>query len=106
MAAVAERAAQHVVLTSDNPRTENPEAILQDMAAGLTHPAAATLLVDRAQAIAYAVTQARPQDVVLVAGKGHEDYQDVQGIKRPFSDLSHARQGLTARLQQVDGSHA
>lgn len=106
MAAVAERDAQHVVLTSDNPRTENPEGILQDMAAGLTHPTAATLMADRAQAIAYAVTQARPQDVVLVAGKGHEDYQDVQGIKRPFSDLSHARQGLTARLQQVDGSHA
>ncbi|MBA4265490.1 MAG: UDP-N-acetylmuramoyl-L-alanyl-D-glutamate--2,6-diaminopimelate ligase [Comamonadaceae bacterium] len=106
MAAVAEREAQHAVLTSDNPRTEDPERILQDMAAGLSRPEAASLLVDRAQAIAHAVSLARPQDVVLVAGKGHEDYQDAQGVKRPFSDVSHARQALTERLNQVEGSQA
>jgi len=106
MAAVAERESQHAVLTSDNPRTEDPQRILQDMAAGLTRPEAAMLLIDRAQAIAHAVAQARPQDVVLVAGKGHEDYQDVQGIKHPFSDLSHARQALNARLRHVEGSRA
>src|SRR5690606_32603772 len=98
--------AQHAVLTSDNPRTEDPARILQDMVAGLSRPGAASPLVDRAQAIAHAVAQARPQDVVLVAGKGHEDYQDVQGVKHPFSDLSHARQALTARLRQAEGRQA
>ena len=106
MAAAAEREAQHAVLTSDNPRTEDPEGILRDMAAGLSRPQDASLLVDRAQAIAHAVAQARPQDVVLVAGKGHEDYQDVQGVKRPFSDVSHARLALNARLRRVEGSQA
>lgn len=106
MAAAAEREAQHAVLTSDNPRTEDPERILRDMAAGLSRPQDASLLVDRAQAIAHAVAQARPQDVVLVAGKGHEDYQDVQGVKRPFSDVSHARLALNARLRRVEGTQA
>ncbi|HEX5738454.1 MAG TPA: UDP-N-acetylmuramoyl-L-alanyl-D-glutamate--2,6-diaminopimelate ligase, partial [Hydrogenophaga sp.] len=102
----AEREAQHAVLTSDNPRTEDPERILQDMAAGLSRAESAALLVDRAQAIAHAISQARPQDVVLVAGKGHEDYQEVQGIKRPFSDVSQARLALAARLRQVEGNQA
>ncbi|MDO8904132.1 UDP-N-acetylmuramoyl-L-alanyl-D-glutamate--2,6-diaminopimelate ligase [Hydrogenophaga sp.] len=106
MAAVAEREAQHAVLTSDNPRTEDPERILQDMVAGLSCPEAASVLVDRAEAIEHAVGQARSQDVVLVAGKGHEDYQDVQGTKRPFSDVSHARLALTNRLRQLEGSQA
>ncbi|MDR7150195.1 UDP-N-acetylmuramoyl-L-alanyl-D-glutamate--2,6-diaminopimelate ligase [Hydrogenophaga palleronii] len=106
MAAVAEREAQHAVLTSDNPRSENPERILRDMAAGLSRPQDASLLVDRSQAIAHAVAQARPQDVVLVAGKGHEDYQDVQGVKRPFSDVSHARLALNDRLRCIEGSQA
>lgn len=106
MAAVAEREAQHAVLTSDNPRTEDPDRILQDMAAGLTRPEAASLLVDRAQAIAHAVARARPEDVVLVAGKGHEDYQEVQGVKRPFSDVSQARLALNARLRHPEGSQS
>lgn len=104
MAAVAERQADVLVLTSDNPRLEDPAAILQDMLAGLSNVAAARVLPDRAGAIAHTIAHARAGDVVLLAGKGHEDYQDVAGVKRPFSDLAHARTALQARCcaQQED----
>ena len=97
MAAVAEREADAVVLTSDNPRSEDPRAILAQMLAGLSDRAAAQVLPDRAEAIVRAVTRANPQDVVLIAGKGHEDYQEIQGVRRPFSDVSHAAVALAAR---------
>jgi len=98
MAAVAEREADVVVLTSDNPRSEDPQAILTQMLAGLSDRAAAQVLADRAQAIAHAVAEANPQDVVLIAGKGHEDYQEIQGVRRPFSDVAHAAAALAARV--------
>ena len=94
MAAAAEQHADRVVLTSDNPRSEDPQVILAHMLAGLTRPQAAQHIPDRGQAIATAVGQARAQDVVLVAGKGHEDYQEVQGIKLPFSDVAQAQAAL------------
>lgn len=97
MAAVAEREAQHVVLTSDNPRTEDPLVILKQMVAGLSDPAKALLEADRAAAITQAVRRAAAGDVVLIAGKGHEDYQDVMGVKKPFSDLVQAREALAQR---------
>jgi UDP-N-acetylmuramoyl-L-alanyl-D-glutamate--2,6-diaminopimelate ligase len=101
MAAVAERAAQQVVLTSDNPRSEDPQAILQQMVAGLSRPDAARVVVDRAQAIALAVQQASAADVVLIAGKGHETYQEIQGVKTPFSDIEQARTALAQRRGQA-----
>ena len=97
MAAAAEALADHVVLTSDNPRSESPQAILEQMAAGLADPARAQVVVDRAEAIALAVALAQPQDVVLVAGKGHEDYQDVQGVRHPFSDAQQLQRALQSR---------
>lgn len=97
MAAVAVREAARAVLTSDNPRSEAPEAILAQMVAGLTSPKAARTVVDRAQAIALAVQEAAPADVVLIAGKGHEDYQEIRGVKTPFSDVAQARSALAAR---------
>jgi UDP-N-acetylmuramoyl-L-alanyl-D-glutamate--2,6-diaminopimelate ligase len=97
MAAVAEREAQHPVLTSDNPRSEDPLAILAQMRAGLRQPARARIEPDRAAAIAQAVQLASPQDVVLIAGKGHEDYQDVQGVKTVFSDQAQALAALQQR---------
>lgn len=100
MAAVAERQAGQVVLTSDNPRSEDPLHILGQMVGGLTNPGAALVEPDRAAAIAMAVSRAQAADVVLIAGKGHEDYQDAQGVKTPFSDLFHARQALAARSAQ------
>ena len=98
MAAVAEREAQRVVLTSDNPRTEDPAEILRQMAAGLAHPASAQIEADRGQAIAQAVMAAGARDVLLIAGKGHEDYQEVMGVKRPFSDLEQAQLALAKRM--------
>ncbi|MFM8900648.1 MAG: UDP-N-acetylmuramoyl-L-alanyl-D-glutamate--2,6-diaminopimelate ligase [Burkholderiales bacterium] len=97
MAAVAEQHAQHVVLTSDNPRDESPAAILAQVAAGLSSPNRAVQIEDRARAIAYAIAQAKTQDVVLLAGKGHEDSQEIQGRKWPFSDSAQAQQALAAR---------
>jgi UDP-N-acetylmuramoyl-L-alanyl-D-glutamate--2,6-diaminopimelate ligase len=97
MGAIAERLADGVVLTSDNPRHEDPAAILAQIGAGLRHPAMVHVIEDRAQAIAFAVARAAPQDVVLIAGKGHEDHQDVAGSKRPFLDSAVAAQALAAR---------
>jgi UDP-N-acetylmuramoyl-L-alanyl-D-glutamate--2,6-diaminopimelate ligase len=98
MAAAAQAGADHVVLTSDNPRTESPEAILAAMAQGLKSADQATCLVDRAQAIAWVMEQAENEDVVLVAGKGHETYQEIQGVRQPFSDVEHVEQGLQRRV--------
>jgi UDP-N-acetylmuramoyl-L-alanyl-D-glutamate--2,6-diaminopimelate ligase len=103
MAAVAERESQHAVLTSDNPRSEDPQAILTQMLAGLAQPGAAVVEADRARAIAQAVRAAGPRDVVLVAGKGHEDYQEVMRVKRPFSDVAQAREALQTRLAASGG---
>jgi UDP-N-acetylmuramoyl-L-alanyl-D-glutamate--2,6-diaminopimelate ligase len=77
MAAAAEQYAQHVVLTSDNPRSEDPQTILNHMLAGLHNVAKTKVSADRAQAIAQTVQHARAQDVGLVAGTGHEDYQEI-----------------------------
>jgi UDP-N-acetylmuramoyl-L-alanyl-D-glutamate--2,6-diaminopimelate ligase len=104
MAAAAEREAQHPVLTSDNPRSEDPLAILAQMRAGLVRPDAARIDPDRAAAIARAVQDAAAHDVVLIAGKGHEDYQDIMGVKKPFSDLEQARAALQARGTDMGGA--
>lgn len=97
MAAAAEQGADRLVLTSDNPRSEDPQSILEAMVTGLRQPADAQVLVDRGQAIAQAIKQAAASDVVLLAGKGHEDYQEVQGQRLPFSDKARARMALDAR---------
>lgn len=87
MGRIAQKAHQ-VVVTSDNPRTENPTQIIQDIVAGMQ--GTPLQMEDRASAILYAVKHAQANDVVLIAGKGHEDYQDIQGKKWPFSDEQHA----------------
>jgi UDP-N-acetylmuramoyl-L-alanyl-D-glutamate--2,6-diaminopimelate ligase len=98
MGAIAARLADQVVVTSDNPRTEDPQQILADVVAGI--PAGASLQVegDRATAIAGAVTEARPGDLVLIAGKGHEDYQILGTTKIHFDDREEAEKALRARL--------
>ena len=97
MAAAAAAGAAQLVLTSDNPRSEDPQTILNHMLTGLHNAANTKVIADRAQAIAQTVQHARAQDVVLVAGKGHEDYQEISGVKHPFSDVQHARDALTQR---------
>jgi UDP-N-acetylmuramoyl-L-alanyl-D-glutamate--2,6-diaminopimelate ligase len=100
MAAAAERGADRVVLTSDNPRSESPVSILDAMAAGLVSKGQAVLEIDRAQAIDLALQAASPSDVVVIAGKGHEDYQEVAGVRHPFSDARVALAALQQRAQQ------
>ncbi len=101
MATAAEMYAQHIVLTSDNPRSESPEDILRDMRAGLKAPQSARIVIDRAQAIAQAIQHANQNDLVLIAGKGHETTQEINGVKHPFSDQLHAQQAIHKRSVYV-----
>ncbi|HEU4460587.1 MAG TPA: UDP-N-acetylmuramoyl-L-alanyl-D-glutamate--2,6-diaminopimelate ligase [Methylibium sp.] len=96
MGAAAERLADAVVLTSDNPRREKPRAILDQIVAGLAEPARAQVIEDRRAAIAAALREAGAGDVVLIAGKGHEDYQELDGVRHPFDDVAEARTALEA----------
>jgi UDP-N-acetylmuramoyl-L-alanyl-D-glutamate--2,6-diaminopimelate ligase len=95
MGAVAERLADQVILTSDNPRGENPSAIISAIAAGMK--GAATVEADRATAIRFAVGEAGVDDVILLAGKGHESYQETAGLRYTFSDVAQARAALETR---------
>jgi UDP-N-acetylmuramoyl-L-alanyl-D-glutamate--2,6-diaminopimelate ligase len=93
MGEVAERLAQHVIITSDNPRGENPEVILDAIAQGAPH---AQRITDRAAAIRAALAIAQDDDIVLIAGKGHELYQEIAGRREHFSDAEQARAALKA----------
>ena len=98
MGAIAARDADHVVITSDNPRLEPPALILAQILAGVTGHDDVDVIEDRRQAIHGAVREAARGDVILLAGKGHEDYQDLGGVKRPFSDVQEAQAALRQRL--------
>ncbi len=99
MGAVAERRADHVVVTSDNPRSEKPTFIISQILLGLSSPDAAQVEPDRAAAIASVLAQAAPEDVVLIAGRGHEAWQDIGGERRAFSDRTHAADALARRIR-------
>ncbi|MGZ5103072.1 MAG: UDP-N-acetylmuramoyl-L-alanyl-D-glutamate--2,6-diaminopimelate ligase [Usitatibacter sp.] len=92
MGKAAARLSDHVIVTSDNPRSESPGAIISQVLAGI--PGGAEAIEDRQVAIFSAVHQARPGDVVLLAGKGHETYQEIAGVRHPFSDREVARAAL------------
>jgi UDP-N-acetylmuramoyl-L-alanyl-D-glutamate--2,6-diaminopimelate ligase len=95
MGAVAGRLADCAIVTSDNPRSEDPHAIIAAITAGMK--VAHEVEPDRAQAIRLAIARAAGEDVVLLAGKGHETYQEIRGIRLPFSDAEVARQAIAAR---------
>ena len=103
MGAIATRLADVAVITSDNPRLEVPTTILAQIVDGAKQENAAlnnvVIIEDRAAAIAHAIGCAATNDVVLLAGKGHEDYQDFAGVKHPFSDFVQARVGLKLRTE-------
>ncbi|MGP8307048.1 UDP-N-acetylmuramoyl-L-alanyl-D-glutamate--2,6-diaminopimelate ligase [Vibrio sp. YIC-376] len=94
MAEIAERLGDKVVLTDDNPRSESPELIVNDMLAGLLKPAEAIIEHDRFKALSYALENASAQDIILLAGKGHEDYQIRNGETIHYSDRESAMQLL------------
>jgi UDP-N-acetylmuramoyl-L-alanyl-D-glutamate--2,6-diaminopimelate ligase len=95
MGRVASLLSDRVIVTSDNPRSEDPAAILADIATGCSGNF--SLVVDRAEAIAAAIGEARPGDCVVIAGKGHEDYQIIEGERRYFSDARQASNALAQR---------
>lgn len=97
MGAVAARGAEDIVLTSDNPRSENAESIIDQVAAGIPPGVPYRRNADRAEAIRDALGRAGAGDVVLIAGKGHEEYQEISGQRLPFSDYAVARSTLLAR---------
>lgn len=97
MAAAAQAHADHLMVTSDNPRNEAPDAIIGQIVSGLSMSDSVQVEPDRALAISRAIDQAAPADVVLLAGKGHEEYQEVLGVKQRFSDREHAQSSLARR---------
>ena len=101
MGAVAERLADRVVLTSDNPRNEAPEGIIGQIRGGMNRPQDALCLSDRPEAVARAIAEAEAGDVVLIAGKGHERYQEVAGHRYPMDDRALARAALARRGGQA-----
>lgn len=97
MGKTAEHRSDHIVVTTDNPRTEDPEAIIGDILGGIEKADKLTVIEDRAAAIAWAIDQAGDEDIVLVAGKGHEDYQELASERIAFSDYAIAQQALAAK---------
>ena len=96
MGALAEQLADHVLVTSDNPRSEAPQAIIDQIVAGMSRP---EVEIDRAAAIRRCIAEASVSDVILLAGKGHEPYQEIAGVRHPFSDVDQAQAALAARRQ-------
>ena len=89
--------ADRVLVTSDNPRSEVPQSIIDDIVAGMSH---ANIEIDRAAAIRRAILEADERDVILLAGKGHESYQEIAGVRYPFSDVEQAQAALMLRRQK------
>jgi len=102
MGAIAAREADIAVVTSDNPRSEDPDAIIAEILAGVDDRSGVEVDADRRAAIARAVALAEPGDVVVIAGKGHEQGQEFEGgRKEPFDDVSVAREALRAVLARA-----
>ena len=97
MGEIAARLADAVVVTSDNPRGEDPQKIVDQVADGAFDGNPVVKIVDRREAIAKVLAEAGANDVVLIAGKGHEDYQEIQGVRQPFSDVEEALVALNKR---------
>ena len=97
MGKIAAQLADVVVVTSDNPRTEDPQKILEDILTGIPDSVKPSVEIDRSVAIKAAIMDAQPGDGVLIAGKGHEDYQILGTEKIHFDDREHAREALAVR---------
>ncbi len=107
MGTIAAGLADRVVVTSDNPRSEDPQTIIDEIIAGISHDSAVEKIVDRADAIRLALEGAAPGDVVLIAGKGHETYQITGDERVPFDDRQIVREWVAdngGRLNHVDAA--
>ncbi|HVZ37747.1 MAG TPA: UDP-N-acetylmuramoyl-L-alanyl-D-glutamate--2,6-diaminopimelate ligase [Candidatus Kapabacteria bacterium] len=104
MGRIAAELADHVILTSDNPRSENPDAIIAEIVAGIEHGVTVDRIVDRQAAIEAGLEMAGPGDMVLVAGKGHEDYQIIGSERRHFSDAEVVREWMARHRPQRAGT--
>lgn len=102
MGRIAEQGADQLVITDDNPRTEVSAAIIEDILAGIERTEQVTVIANRAEAIAQTIAAAAAGDVILLAGKGHETYQEINGVRHPFSDIEQAERALLGR----GGHHA
>lgn len=102
MGRIAERQSDYVLVTNDNPRSEDPASIVADIVKGLKNPKNCLVIADRAQAIDFAIAQAKSEDIILIAGKGHEDYQIFKDKTVPFSDSQQARLAIQRRLAKRD----
>lgn len=96
MARIAEAHSDRLILTQDNPRTEDPKGIMQDMIQGLVNPSTVLIEYDRGAAIKMAIRKAQSHDLILVAGKGHETCQIIGSTSLPFSDIEVVQQCLEA----------
>ena len=97
MASIAQTHADVVIVTDDNPRGEDGDAIVAEIVAGFIDAREVTVERDRATAIRRAIGIAGPDDIVLIAGKGHEPYQEIDGVRHPFDDTEVARAAMEAR---------
>lgn len=101
MAAISEKYANHIVLTQDNPRTEDPNQIITDIVKGFSNKEAVNVVINRKEAIAFAIEKASANDLVIILGKGHETYQEINGVRHHFDDCEEALLALEARSQQA-----
>ncbi|WP_193073704.1 UDP-N-acetylmuramoyl-L-alanyl-D-glutamate--2,6-diaminopimelate ligase [Pseudomonas sp. FME51] len=97
MGRIAEQGADQVVVTDDNPRTESSAAIIGEISAGFEHPQRVAVIANRAEAIGQTIASADAGDIILLAGKGHETYQEIDGVRHPFSDIEQADCALKYR---------
>lgn len=104
MGRIAEKLSDYIIVTNDNPRGEEPAAIAAEIVRGMKNPNGCLVIAERAQAIDFAVQQAKPGDIVLIAGKGHEDYQIFAAQTVPFSDIKQARLALQRRVGKQESN--
>jgi UDP-N-acetylmuramoyl-L-alanyl-D-glutamate--2,6-diaminopimelate ligase len=100
MGGISGHLADYTVFTSDNPRTENPETIIDEIEAGVHNGAAYERIESRAQAIRRVINMAQSGDVVIIAGKGHEPYQEIGTTRLPYDDRIEARKALEERFER------
>lgn len=102
MGQVAESLADRLIVTDDNPRGEASASIIEQILSGIARPEASRVIANRAEAIHHSITEAQAGDLILLAGKGHETYQEIKGVRHPFSDIEQAERAL----QQWEAAHA